>query len=88
VAKARRYLQGKVRGIKSDSIRASYMAVVGDPARSIMQAARKENIDLIVMTTHGKSGIKRALLGSVADEVIRNSKKPVLVVRPQTRGKK
>jgi nucleotide-binding universal stress UspA family protein len=45
-------------------------------------------MDLVVMTTHGKSGIKRAIMGSVADAVIRESGKPVLVIRPNTRGKK
>jgi nucleotide-binding universal stress UspA family protein len=40
------------------------------------------------MTTRGKSGLKRAIMGSVADVVIRESGKPVLVIRPQTSSKK
>lgn len=87
-ARARRYLNRKVRQIKSQDIAGSCNVVVGDPAQSIMALSKKERIDMIVMSTHGKSGLKRAILGSVADAVIRESGKPVLVIRPQSRGKK
>ena len=83
--RAKRYLSGKIRGMKPRDIKGSYQVVVGDPAQSIMSFAQKEHIDLIVMTTHGKSGLKRAIMGSVADAVIRESGKPVLVVRPRTK---
>ncbi len=82
VASAKRYLSGKVRSMKSKDIKASYKVVVGDPPRSIMSFSKKEHIDLIVMTTHGKTGLRRAIMGSVADVVIRESGKPVLVIRP------
>ena len=87
-ARARRYLSGKVAAMRSRSIRASYYVLMGDAARSIMELSEKENIDLVVMTTRGKSGLKRAIMGSVADVVIRESGKPVLVIRPQTSSKK
>jgi nucleotide-binding universal stress UspA family protein len=87
-ARARRYLSGKVRAIRSRRIRSSYHVLMGEAARSIMEFSEKENIDLVVMTTHGKSGLRRALMGSVADVVIRESGKPVLVIRPQTGSKK
>jgi len=88
VARAKRYLRDKVRAIKSRHIKASYQVTIGEPAQSIMQFSKKENISLIVMTTHGKSGLKRAVMGSIADVVIRESGKPVLVIRPQTSRKK
>jgi nucleotide-binding universal stress UspA family protein len=87
-ARAGRYLSGKVRAIRSRRIRSSYHVLMGEAARSIMEFSEKENIDLVVMTTHGKSGLRRALMGSVADVVIRESGKPVLVIRPQTGSKK
>jgi nucleotide-binding universal stress UspA family protein len=87
-ARAKRYLSSKVREIRSKDIKVSYQAVVGDPAQSIMEFSKKEYVNLVVMTTHGKSGLKRAVMGSVADAVIRESGKPVLVVRPQTSSKK
>lgn len=86
--RARRYLSGKVRAIGSRHIKSSYHVLMGDAARSIIEFSDKENIDLVVMTTHGKSGLKRAVMGSVADVVIRESGKPVLVIRPQTSSKK
>jgi len=87
-ARARRYLSGKVRAMRSRDIQSSYRVLTGDPAHSITEFSEKENIDVVVMTTHGKSGLKRAIMGSVADVVIRESGKPVLVVRPQTGSKK
>lgn len=48
----------------------------------IVDYAEKNPIDLIVMATHGKTGILRTLIGSVAEKVIRYSKKPVLVITP------
>jgi len=88
VARARRYLGGKIRGIKAQGIKGSYQVVVGEPSRAIMKFSRQEHIDLIVMTTHGKSGLRRAIMGSVTDAVIRESGKPVLVIRPPKRGEK
>jgi len=85
---ARRYLSGKVRAIRSRHIQSSYRVLTGDIAHSIIEFSEKEDIDLVVMTTHGKSGLKRAVMGSIADVVIRESGKPVLVIRPQASSKK
>lgn len=53
----------------------------GIPAEEIIGFAEKNDIDLIVMGTHGLTGIKRFLLGSVAEKVVRHATKSVLVVR-------
>ena len=53
----------------------------GSPAHEIVDFAEKNDIDLIVMGTLGKTGIDRFLLGSVAENVVRHSRKAVLVVR-------
>jgi nucleotide-binding universal stress UspA family protein len=87
-ARARRYLRGKVRGMRSREIQSSYRVVIGEAAPAIIECSEKEKIDLVVMTTSGKSGLRRAFMGSVADAVIRQSGKPVLVLRPQTVSKK
>ena len=52
--------------------------VAGDPWECILAAATKHGADLIVMGTHGRRGIPRALLGSVAEKVVRSSPIPVL----------
>lgn len=55
----------------------------GDPSTEIVKAAEDLNCDLIVMGTHGRTGMKHFLMGSVAERVIRSSPVPVLVVRRQ-----
>ena len=86
--RARRYLSSKVRGIQSQDIKASYQVVVGEPAQSILELSKKERVDMVIMTTHGRTGLKRAVMGSISDIVIRGSGKPVLVIRPKTGWKK
>jgi len=55
--------------------------VIGHAAEEILRYADRNNIDLIMMATHGRSGIKRWAIGSVADKVVRATKKPVMLVR-------
>jgi nucleotide-binding universal stress UspA family protein len=55
--------------------------VVGHAAEEILRYADKNDIDLILMATHGRSGVKRWAMGSVADKVLRASKVPVWLVR-------
>lgn len=53
----------------------------GDPAHEILRFAEQENVDLIVMGTHGRRGLSRLVMGSVAESVLRRAKCPVLTVR-------
>lgn len=53
----------------------------GSPSQEIVRYAEREACDLIVMGTHGRGGIDRLLLGSVAERVVRSSEIPVLTVR-------
>lgn len=54
----------------------------GHPAESIAEAARFNHADMVVMTTHGRSGLGRIMLGSVAESVIRSTPTPILVLHP------
>jgi nucleotide-binding universal stress UspA family protein len=54
--------------------------VDGDPVREILDYVSKNGIDLITMATHGRTGLARAILGSVTDALLRKGNKPVLVV--------
>lgn len=83
---AKRYMAGKARDVRSHDIQATCMITFGKPARTIMDLAEEHNIDLIVLTTHGRTGLKRVFLGSVADEIIRKSGIPVLVVRAMSKA--
>lgn len=56
----------------------------GDPYRTILDHATAQDIDLIVMPTHGRRGLERFLLGSTTERVVRQSDIPVLTIRPST----
>jgi nucleotide-binding universal stress UspA family protein len=58
--------------------------LLGDAAGEILQFAEKENIDLIIMGTHGRQGLDKIVFGSVADRVVKSSPAPVMVVSPFT----
>lgn len=68
-------LQGK--GVKNVETHVWY----GPPASAIVEAALVQKADLIVMSTHGRSGLGRLILGSVAESVLRGTRTPILVVR-------
>ncbi len=55
---------------------------VGEPAAEIVAYAKGAGIDLLVLGTHGRTGIEHALMGSVAERVVRRARCPVLTVRP------
>lgn len=65
----------------ADGIPVEGAVVDGSPARQIVNYAIENDCDLIVMGTHGRSGVDRLLLGSVAERVVRTSDVPVLTVR-------
>lgn len=56
----------------------------GSPFVEIIRYAREQDIDLIVIGTHGRTGLKHVLMGSVAERVVRKASCPVLTVRPKT----
>ena len=53
------------------------------PARAILNTAEAREVDLIAIATHGYTGVKRALLGSVTDKVLRAARWPLLLERPE-----
>jgi nucleotide-binding universal stress UspA family protein len=56
----------------------------GDPASAIVKAASSLQVDVVVVGTHGRTGVQRFVMGSVAESVVRHAGCPVLVVRPKT----
>lgn len=66
---------------RQEGVEALPLLRTGDPATKILEAAAEEQADLIVMTTHGRSGVGRWVLGSVAENVLRRADRPVLMVR-------
>jgi nucleotide-binding universal stress UspA family protein len=78
------YLQDVQRRVGEPSLALCAKLVEGDVAGSIVDVAAKEKVDLIVMTTHGYSGLTRWMMGSVTERVLRSARCPVLVIRHAT----
>lgn len=84
-ATAREHLAALSTTLIDAGVRATEEHVVTGPAGpAIVGAADELDCSLIVMATHGRSGLGRALLGSVADHVVHHAKCPVLLVRPES----
>ena len=81
VKNARSQLNGKRRRLEADGIEAIVDVETGNAATVIRKIAKEQKVGLIVMSTRGRSGITRAVLGSVADVVVRSGVAPVLLVR-------
>ena len=62
-------------------LRAEYVVLSGKPANAILALAAEHSIDLIVLTTKGESGVRRALVGSTAETIMRQATCPVMSVR-------
>lgn len=87
LAKSREYLRGIAAKLKEEGIDVIVDAHQGDPAAEICDYAKTIAADLIVMSTHGRSGIRRWVYGSVADRVLRSANIPVLLIRSLTQEK-
>lgn len=72
-------LKADQRELEKEGLRVKIEIKIGTPPKDIVQKAEEENVDLILIGSHGKGFIKRILLGSTTFDVIRLSKKPVLV---------
>jgi nucleotide-binding universal stress UspA family protein len=66
----------------------SYLVETGNPFETIMDVAESYKVDLIVLATHGRTGIKRLVIGNVAEKVVRHAPCPVLTVKPTSQGAK
>ena len=62
--------------------RVSAVTVVGEPAGEIVAYAAEQRVELLVLGTHGRTGLEHALMGSVAERVVRRARCPVLTVHP------
>ena len=66
-----------------DSKNVTTFAVIGHPVQKLNDYAKEQAIDLIVMATHGRSGIEHALLGGTTEKIVRSAPCSVLVIRPR-----
>lgn len=77
------YLNDQAAALRAKGLTVEVKKTLGDPANQLVELAHDTPGSLIVMSTHGRSGVARALLGSVADRTVRSSGRPVLLLRSQ-----
>ncbi len=81
VREAEAYLQGIETRLKAKGFDVDVHVRYGDAAEEVLAHSRREDIEIIAMSTHGRSGVKRFLLGSVAEKIIRHAEKPIFLIR-------
>ena len=79
-ARGKKYLEGIAVQLQQAGIHVTTVMREGAADENIVEYAKEQDIDLIVMSTHGRSGFKRFFIGSVTDRVIRTGETPVLVL--------
>ena len=80
-ASAQRQLERLVKRARGAGVKATPLLASGPVADRIIAVARRANVDVIVMGTHGRKGLARAFVGSVAGRVVATASRPVLTVR-------
>ncbi len=76
------YLNEKARSLRAEGIEVESAGRLGRAAEEIIDYARTRDVDMIMMSTHGRTGLGKMLFGSVAGRVLLSGVKPVLLVRP------
>jgi len=76
------YLRRVMQRLSEAEIKVQSQVLIGDAAAEIVRAAQHETMDLIALATHGRSGLRRWVYGSVAEKVLHTTRTPLLLVRP------
>jgi len=80
---AENYLEGVAPELRREGLEVDTKVVEGKATEQIVEFAEQQNVDLIAMSTHGRSGLTRWVAGSVVDRLLRASRRPLLLVRPR-----
>ena len=80
---ARAYLKKVAQRLRKKGLTVSCVTVPGDPGETIVGYAKENAVDLVALSTHGRSGLQRLAFGSVADFVLKKSGLPILIRRPE-----
>lgn len=83
---AKKYLEKLAAPLRKKGMRVETVAIPGTAGEAILNYANTNSVNLITIATHGRGGLQRAVFGSVADYVLRESGLPVLVIRPLEKG--
>jgi nucleotide-binding universal stress UspA family protein len=85
-ADARRELARLLPEAETAHVAVTRLVVMGVPYQRILETAADEEVDMIVMATHGRTGLSHLIMGSVTERVVRTSPCPVLTIRPLGEG--
>lgn len=77
------YLEGLAPPLRDRGLKVQCITMIGHPAETIVSYADENKFDLVALATHGRSGLKRMVFGSVADYVVRKSGLPILLIKPR-----
>lgn len=81
-AEAAGYINAKMEELKKDNIKVTAITQLGAVPDTILAVADDTHADMIAMSTHGRTGMQRWLLGSVADRVVHHAHIPVMLIHP------
>ncbi|MBI4673207.1 MAG: universal stress protein [Chloroflexi bacterium] len=81
IKEAHDYLDRIKQDLVTRGLQVSTVLKEGETSESIIEFAQTQDVDLIAMSTHGRTGLRRAIFGSVAEDVLRRTGKPVLLIR-------
>ena len=81
--KAQDYLENLAQPLSKKGIHVESITLEGSPGPAIINYANEHKVDLIAIATHGRSGLRHALFGSVAEIIVRESGLPILLIRPK-----
>lgn len=79
---AAKYVHQMVDTLKKDHIKATGLTKEGPVPDTILEVAEETHADMIAMSTHGRTGVKRWLMGSVADKIVHHTHIPVMLIHP------
>lgn len=82
LAAAENYVNAKMRALKKNNIKVRTVTQAGPVPDTILEVAEKTHADMIAMSTHGRTGVQRWLIGSVADKVVHHAHIPVMLIHP------
>jgi nucleotide-binding universal stress UspA family protein len=84
---ARKYLEEVAEPLRADGFEVTCIIIPGPPGEAIVEYACREQVSLIAMATHGRGGLGRLVLGSIADHVVKHSGLPILLIKPKKDNK-
>jgi nucleotide-binding universal stress UspA family protein len=88
IVTAQKYLAEMQSQLSSEGMKVKTEVLEGETAHSIIDYTKENGVDLIIIATHGYTGLKRVMFGSVALRVLHDAHVPVLLIRPDILGKK